>query len=336
MIPTTTVSLLLGVLGGCYIEQDVLVTEAQTDPSGLAPSFRYAYFREDPARNRIHLRFTDYWDPCITDAQLQNQLRNAGSPARQVEAYQSLLPRRTWVADLYLQLDQWPPSSKEDLTFDVLAQATAEGEPNWGFPCLLRQCPFDARCDTCLPTEPGAVMGLTRATDWPEVTWFSMGESATRTQLYAPEGRITIDVWNPAASLDLIEDTGEGGTIDDSSQISGSADLSLWEATRGTPVGSATIEFTATVCEPMQASFTRDLASFEQTDLNQYGPPACSAVSSTRTGYGPLALALLLALRRRRRSAANSSNPNPPERTGTIVQPPAGRQSVSSKPTAKP
>lgn len=324
---------LIALSTGCYIEQDVLVTESESDKSALEPSLRYAYFREDPEHSRIHIRFTDYWNPCIADAQLQNQLRNASGANEQADAYRSLMPRRAWTADLYLQVAQWPRRSRTDLEIGVIPQVVDDGSggtaETYGITCLMRQCPYETLCDRCLPEEVGATAGLSRTTDYLTPAYFRDSFSAERQQQYATSGKVTIDVWNPAVPLDLLEDTGEEGALDATAQISGSATFSLREVGQAADVGKVKLDFTASVCEPMQASFTRDLADFRQRDLNPYGPPACGTSPGAALWLGALGLAVL-----RRRTRASGSRPSSPTAAGAVAQPRCPAGSTSSKDTA--
>jgi len=333
MIPTRATSLLVAWMTGCYIEQDVLVTDAQSDLASLEPSFRYAYYREDPVNNRIHLRFTDYWNPCLADAQLQNQLRSAASRQEQADAWAALMPRRAWSADVYLTVPAWPERSQTDLELDVVPQEEpGEGGDvvtNYGLVCLLRLCPYEEQCDRCLPPEPGAVAGLSRTLDHLSADYFETSVSPDRVQQYASSGQVRIGVWNPAVRASLLGDTGEAG-IDPSGTISGQANLDLREFGQSSDAGTARIDFTAQVCEAMQATWTPDLADFQRRDLNTYGPPACRV--------GPAGVAAVyglgvLALVRRRRRASSGSSPATAG-SGAVAQPVAG-PSPSSSSTAK-
>jgi len=312
-----------------------VLVEATSDEAALAPSLRYAYFREDPERNRVHVRFTDYWNPCVADAQLQNQLRTDPAPASQAAAYRALLPRRAWTADVYLHLDTWPTTVQRGVELEVRSIDEVGGPVDQNaLTCLLRRCPYEAECDACLPTT-GAIAGFSRATDHLPAAYFEDDSDEVRVQQYASSGVVRLDVWNPvtllAPSAVGSDDSGLG--FAPTAQLSGTADLTLREVGQAADAGRVQIQFNVAACEPMQAAFTPEIASFVEADLNGYGPPACGVVEPRAAPYG---LALLgLALFRRRRSATGSRPSSAHGVTGAVAQPVCSTGSTSSSPTAK-
>ncbi|MEN0067712.1 MAG: MYXO-CTERM sorting domain-containing protein [Myxococcota bacterium] len=306
MIATGAASLLVALFTGCDLQRQVVVDEAISDEAFFNPSFRYAYFREDPLRNRIHLRFTNYWNPCITDAQVQNQLRNDETPAQQAESWASLMPRDLWSADVYLQVPQWPAGSQTDLSFPVIpdreASETGEEVVNYGLLCLLRQCPFEEQCDTCLPSEPGAEVGFTRTTNHLETEYFDTAGSVNLVQRHAVAGSVEISVWNPAAPTGRLDTGSAETTINPLGEIGGVANLILRNVGADTDAGTIQFQFAAPICEPLQATYTPSLASFDLDDLENYPPPGCNT-APTGAAYAAAGVFGLLLLRRRRHSA---------------------------------
>ncbi len=291
------------LIAGCGVLPDVVITEVESGDGSLEPTLRYAYFREDPSNQRIHVRFADYWNPCVADAQLQNQVLRNPAPADQAEAYRRTMPRRTWSADLYLNVARWPDEPQRDLSFDVVPQQ-ANGTPNYSLVCLLRQCPYETPCDRCLPAGDGAVLGLSRTTRYLDAEYFENNFSDARVQQYASSGTVDISEWRPAAPTSLLEDTG-GGTVDPSAFIRGTARLAMREVGQERDASTLSLEFTAPLCEPMQGTFTDDLAGFEQGDLDAYGPPATSCHSAGGASGLAAWLALLALLRRTRARRGN-------------------------------
>lgn len=304
-------------LTGCYIEQDVLVTDGTTETAGLLPSFRYAYYREDPARNRVHIRFTDYWNPCIADAQLQSQLRAVRNPdgtdrtaADRADSYADLVPKRTWSADVYLQVVQWPNQSRGGIEFPI----TTPTDGNYDLPCLLYDCPYETACDTCLPTQQGAVVAVTRTTDHLPVAYFEDDPIVDeQVQQFATDGSVSVSVWLP--SLFARDLTDPSTPIDETAQISGTLDVVLREATQVTDNGTMQVDFTATVCPEMQAAFMTERLSFDAADVTTYGPSATCQVAGPRAlgAFGLVGGMAALLLRRRRTKPATPSPITPTE-----------------------
>ncbi|MEM6930271.1 MAG: hypothetical protein AAF602_25245, partial [Myxococcota bacterium] len=242
------------------------------------------------------------------------------APTDQAEAYQSVLPRRNWTADVYLTLDTWPESNQTDLSFDVIPQQSPDGATtNFGVVCLLRQCPYETQCDRCLPEGPGAVAGFSRTTSPLEAEYFENSFAENRVQQFASSGTVELRRWRLATPTGSPEDSGFDADLDPDAFVRGTARFSLREVGQDTDAGEVELDFAAFVCEPMQAAFTSDIAEFDRRDLNPYGPSACQVGGTVPYAAWVAGLGWLLA-RRRKRTRSGTSDSAEAE-SGATAQP---------------